>query len=151
MPLEKKTSSQRKGRKVKDVNTATNWSSETTINNGAVTSIPDGASCWLCLNEGSDESEVPLVWDCSCRGSSGIAHLPFIIAYAEDTMKREAFAASFARCHNCKQKYQNDLSEDLSKAAVGFVVVEWDSCERTVIFVCILDAPREYNARWKQR
>ena len=39
--------------------------------------------CWLCLEDGRDESGQPLRRDCSCRGGSGWAHLPCIVEYAK--------------------------------------------------------------------
>jgi hypothetical protein len=46
--------------------------------------------CWVCLEEGCDKAGAgePLVRDCSCRGSSGFAHLSCIIKNAESEAKR---------------------------------------------------------------
>ena len=44
--------------------------------------------CWVCLDEGCDKAGEPLVRDCSCRGSSGFAHLSCIIKNAESEAKR---------------------------------------------------------------
>ena len=45
--------------------------------------VSDGASCYICLDEGPDEAGKPLVRDCSCRGdTAGFAHLSCIIEYA---------------------------------------------------------------------
>ena len=38
--------------------------------------------CWLCL-DAEHESGQPLRRDCSCRGGSGLAHLPCIVDYAK--------------------------------------------------------------------
>ena len=35
------------------------------------TELTDGAACWVCLDDGSDDEGNPLVRDCSCRGNSG--------------------------------------------------------------------------------
>jgi len=87
------------------------------------------SSCWLCLEEGSDESGKPLVRDCSCRGSSGVAHVSCIINYAKSESRRiyeragPVFSSTepFYSCPNCKQSYQNDLSKTLAKACMEFV------------------------------
>eukprot|EP00985_Skeletonema_marinoi_P023698 scaffold15916_cov67-Skeletonema_marinoi.AAC.2 len=88
----------------------------------------DIPSCWLCLEEGPDEGGAPLVRDCSCRGSSGFAHLSCIVKYAESAGKRlyeregpSACMDPFNICPNCKQYYQNDVHKALAKACVDFV------------------------------
>jgi len=98
----------------------------------ATREFPDDVSCWLCLEEGPDESGKPLVRDCSCRGSSGVAHIACIIGYAESESRqiyeREGPAKCiipFHDCPSCKQPYQNDVRKDLAKAAVKFVESEF--------------------------
>ena len=104
-----------------------------------VTDFPVDASCWLCLEEGPDESGKPLVRDCSCRGSSGVAHISCIIKYAKSESRRiyerdglinsctardglvNSCTGPFYFCPNCKQSYQNDLYKILAKACVEFV------------------------------
>jgi hypothetical protein len=51
-------------------------------------------SCWICLEEGPDETGAPLVRDCSCRGSAGFAHLSCLVKYAE-TQSKNAFERAF--------------------------------------------------------
>ena len=51
-------------------------------------------SCWICLEEGPDDTGAPLVRDCSCRGSAGFAHLSCLVKYAE-TQSRNAFERAF--------------------------------------------------------
>jgi hypothetical protein len=102
--------------------------------------LPDGDTnapcCWVCLEEGPDDkSGLPLVRDCSCRGSSGFAHLSCIIKNAESHGRRVAredvdvnpgvFAKAFEFCPNCKQQYQNDVIYKLTKAAVDFTEREY--------------------------
>ena len=99
-----------------------------------VTDFPVDASCWLCLEEGPDESGKPLVRDCSCRGSSGVAHVSCIINYAKSESRRIYESRPFEGpvkcikpfdyCPNCKQSYQNDLSKTLAKACMEFVESE---------------------------
>eukprot|EP00984_Skeletonema_dohrnii_P001522 scaffold486_cov148-Skeletonema_dohrnii-CCMP3373.AAC.3 len=97
---------------------------------------PDGASCWLCLEEGPDDSGAPLVRDCSCRGHSGFAHLQCLVQYAKsktkDFAERGELTLStmfveklFERCPNCKQEFQGDLYYDMTKAQLSFVEKEF--------------------------
>jgi len=89
--------------------------------------VPDGASCYICLDEGPDEEGKPLVRDCSCRGdTAGFAHLSCIVKYAEQKsehaadLDRVAFATPWEECNNCKQPFQNQVALDLSSAFVSF-------------------------------
>ncbi len=103
------------------------------------TDFPVDASCWLCLEEGPHESGEPLVRDCSCRGSAGVAHISCIINYAQSESRRiyerDAVYCSgplkcigpFYRCPNCKQTYQNDLRKTLAKVCIEFVESELDA------------------------
>ncbi|KAK1740073.1 hypothetical protein QTG54_009023 [Skeletonema marinoi] len=120
---------------------------------------PDGASCWLCLEEGPDDSGAPLVRDCSCRGHSGFAHLPCRVKYAEskikDLAKRGAHIMSnmfdgkiFEHCPNCKQEYQNDLYYDMTKAQLAFIEREFIEVDRWYLRalkrrILILDGEKE--------
>ncbi|KAK1740074.1 hypothetical protein QTG54_009024 [Skeletonema marinoi] len=92
---------------------------------------PDGASCWLCLEEGPDDSGAPLVRDCSCRGHSGFAHLPCLIQYAESKSRdlaergaltlREFFQEKiFEQCPNCKQTFQGNIPYGMTTAQLAF-------------------------------
>eukprot|EP00984_Skeletonema_dohrnii_P002595 scaffold911_cov125-Skeletonema_dohrnii-CCMP3373.AAC.7 len=90
----------------------------------------DVPSCWLCLEEGPDEVGAPLVRDCSCRGTSGFAHLSCIVKYAETEIEGKRLyqregalkcMGPFSVCPNCKQQYQDDLYKPLAKACVEFV------------------------------
>ena len=89
--------------------------------------VPDGASCYICLDEGPDEEGKPLVRDCSCRGdTAGFAHLSCIIEYAEQKCKQAAdsdlpgFYTPWHDCNNCNQPFQNQVALDLSSAFVSF-------------------------------
>lgn len=85
---------------------------------------PPGASCWICLEEGSDETG-QLVRDCSCRGSAGFAHLACIVKYAEHLMQQHRchneVDDSWRKCPNCHQHYRNELAYDLATERVSFV------------------------------
>src|SRR6056300_910124 len=90
----------------------------------------EGASCWICLEEGPDESGQPLRRDCSCRGEhAGFAHLSCTINYAKQKSKNAAetyefrtnvFVEPWEKCHHCKQKFRSNLALELSAACVTF-------------------------------
>jgi len=89
--------------------------------------LNNGASCYICLDEGPGEAGKPLVRDCSCRGdTAGFAHLSCIIEYAEQKSKHAAdsdltdFSAPWKKCINCTQQFQNQVGLDLSSAFVSF-------------------------------
>ena len=88
--------------------------------------IPDGATCYFCLDE-LDEAGMPLVRDCSCRGdSAGFAHLSCIVQYAKQKCKLaqgtdlSSYLEPWITCLGCKQMYQNQLSHDLTSALLSF-------------------------------
>ena len=93
-----------------------------------MTMVPDGTSCYICLDEGPDEAGKPLVRDCSCRGEAGFAHLSCIVKFAEQKSQQAAevdadldvFTDPWYVCTNCKQPFRNRLSRDLSSAFVSF-------------------------------
>ena len=92
--------------------------------------VPDGASCWICLEEGNDEAGNPLVRNCSCRGdSAGFVHLSCLIKYAEQKCRHSTnsstFTAPWEICPNCNQHYQNDLALDMSNAFVSFAAAAY--------------------------
>ena len=93
--------------------------------------IPAGAACLFCLDGGLDNTETPLVRDCSCRGdAAGFVHLPCLIEYAEQKSRQSTtdspdfiavtFADPWKKCLNCHQPYQNKLALDLGSAFVSF-------------------------------
>src|SRR5210317_739887 len=86
--------------------------------------------CWLCLEEGPDASGMMPVRDCSCRGSSGFAHVACIISYAESDGRQTYHTSgnigtAFQQCPNCKQEYNNELRYNLERARVSFVEKEF--------------------------
>jgi hypothetical protein len=90
--------------------------------------------CWICLSESPDASGKPLVRDCSCRGTSGWAHVSCIIDWASNNERNKtgstgtattAVDDGFMVCPNCKQMYQKGLRSELSKAQVAFVEREY--------------------------
>jgi len=114
--------------------------------------------CWLCLAEGPDASGNRFVRDCSCRGSSGYAHLSCIIGYAEsaesDTNRVGDTRNAFIACPNCKQLYQNQLRQDLSKARVRFAERDYtmDNAEGVAMHatavmnrMTLIDAEQQYD------
>eukprot|EP00984_Skeletonema_dohrnii_P009291 scaffold3543_cov90-Skeletonema_dohrnii-CCMP3373.AAC.4 len=90
--------------------------------------VVDAPCCWLCLEEGQDASGKPLYRNCSCRGTSGFAHLSCMINYAENKSRQacerndyDHVAYFFRICPNCDQDYQDDVKYALAKARVEFV------------------------------
>ena len=85
----------------------------------------DAPCCWLCLQEGADDSGEPLCRDCSCRGTSGFAHLSCAVKYAE-SKARELYengdipVGPFINCPNCNQYYQGEVEYAFAKAQVEF-------------------------------
>jgi len=106
-------------------------SSRSTSKTSTSSMPPDGASCWLCLEDGPDDSGAPLVRDCSCRGHSGFAHLPCLVKYgnqmAEQALRKVEATGTvanmvdiFYKCPNCKQDYQNGILVEMKKANITF-------------------------------
>jgi hypothetical protein len=85
-----------------------------------MTTVPAGATCYFCLGEEADEEGMPLVRDCSCRGASGFAHQPCIIAFAAqkskgvvvdydssfDESQINKFMESWETCINCNNPFR---------------------------------------------
>jgi len=129
--------------------------------------VPDGATCYICLDEGPDEEGKPLMRDCSCRGdTAGFAHQSCIVKYAEQKSEQAAdsdktgFSTPWETCNNCNQLFQNQVGLDLSSAFVSFAEKaynfpgngKWDKVKvmsairlkikRLIDIVCS-DSPRE--------
>eukprot|EP00985_Skeletonema_marinoi_P000868 scaffold355_cov161-Skeletonema_marinoi.AAC.1 len=109
--------------------------------------------CWLCLGEGPDASGMPLMRNCSCRGSSGFAHLSCIIRYAEidgrnsyQSMRNIGTAFQVQECPNCKQDFQNDLRYHLERARVSFVEREF-SDDHMLYLRALIHRVRVLNAK----
>jgi len=62
------------------------------------------------------------VRDCSCRGSTGFAHLSCIVEYAKQKSQQDAkaFLAPWETCPNCNQLYQNQLSLDVASGEKAY-------------------------------
>ena len=84
--------------------------------------------CWLCHEDGPDESGHPLRRDCSCRGGSGFAHLSCIVEYAKQKAEQwengECAEDPWRVCPNCDQPYQGELDLDLANEYVALVKEE---------------------------
>mmetsp|Transcript_8328 Transcript_8328/g.15089 ORF Transcript_8328/g.15089 Transcript_8328/m.15089 type:complete len:429 (-) Transcript_8328:143-1429(-) len=88
----------------------------------------EGAACWICLDDESDESAQPLRRDCSCRGNSGFVHLSCIANYAEQLTREMSesrdsgkFIMTWTACPNCHQDYEHELAADLVARCTSFV------------------------------
>ncbi|KAL7527594.1 hypothetical protein ACHAWF_002237 [Thalassiosira exigua] len=104
------------------------------------------ASCWICLEEGADESSQPLRRDCSCRADNGFAHLPCLVQYAKtkSTSGEEGSDVVWEICPSCKQEYQKDLALDLANTHLQFIEeVYTNPLQRDTLLVRALD----YKAR----
>eukprot|EP00984_Skeletonema_dohrnii_P009293 scaffold3543_cov90-Skeletonema_dohrnii-CCMP3373.AAC.6 len=110
----------------------------------AAAALEDAPCCWLCLEEGPDASGQPLVRDCSCRGTSGFAHLSCMITNArhhgrqavEDEGPYFELSTCFESCPNCKQLYQDNLHYEMLKALIAFVDEEFEDMEHRHLQVC---------------
>ena len=88
-----------------------------------------GAACWICLEEGPDESGQGIFRDCSCRGNTaGFAHLSCLVQFAQSKSKAlceksdkagQCFPGHeqgpFEFCSNCKQNFLGELGLDMAK------------------------------------
>ena len=88
----------------------------------------EDASCWICLEEGPDESGQPFRRDCSCHGeSAGFGQISCLAKYAQqhtedwDGRDFDEFVEPWKSCHSCRQDYQNELTVDLAAEFVTFV------------------------------
>lgn len=89
----------------------------------------DVPQCWICHDEGIDESGQPLRRDCSCRGSaSGFAHLSCLVENAKfqhttqwDGRNLSKIRRLWGECPSCKQWHQNKLRIELATEFVSFV------------------------------
>ena len=89
------------------------------------------AVCWICLDGGADDTGMPLVRDCACRGDdAGFAHLSCIIKYAqkksEQAIVPNEFITPWEKCPNCLRSYQNDLAVHIADAFVSFAKKSYD-------------------------
>jgi len=88
--------------------------------------VPQGAACYFCLEEGADEEGKTLVRNCSCRGDSGFAHLSCLKRYTEQKCravvdgKMSSFIEPWQTCDNCKQYFQGQLAAELIAEFVSF-------------------------------
>ena len=71
---------------------------------------PEGASCWICLEEDPDEKGGRLMRNCACRGeASGFAHASCVAQYWAKKLKKNPRGAQDV-CTNCNQDYQGDMA-----------------------------------------
>jgi len=88
----------------------------------------DVPQCWICHDEGTDESGESLRRDCSCRGSdSGFVHLSCLVGYIKHKTKQwdgrdfDELWKLWQECPRCKQRHQNELRVELATEFVSFV------------------------------
>lgn len=99
--------------------------------------LDEGPSCFICLQEGSNDAGQPLRRDCSCRGDSlGYAHLVCLVEYADKKTYHyisevsprqncyidfEVLRSGYENCTCCHNVYENNLSVDMASAFVAFI------------------------------
>ena len=93
----------------------------------------NGAACYFCLGEETDNEGKPLLRDCSCRGdSAGFAYLSCLTKYAEQKWQQagdgyiKALIEPLKIFNNCKQPFQNQLAIDLVSAFVSYAEAVYD-------------------------
>ena len=85
---------------------------------------PEGASCWICMEEGPDEKGHPLMRNCACRGeASGFVHAPCVAQYLVIEEKKKGVEAIDA-CKNCNQPYQGDMALAVAIARLNLCEAE---------------------------
>jgi hypothetical protein len=89
--------------------------------------VPNGTSCYICLDKGLDEAGKPLVRNCSCHGNAiDFTHLSCIITHAEQKSAQvadidvRAFEQPWSACPNCDQSFQNQLAVDIPSVFSSF-------------------------------
>jgi len=94
----------------------------------------DAPVCYICLDNGPDESGQPIRRDCSCRGSDcGFAHISCLAKFAEqkteiwDGYSVGDLSEPWVMCPCCLQPHQNELAVDLANEFVSYVVKEHSS------------------------
>ena len=94
------------------------------------------APCWICLEDGPDETGEPLIRDCACRGETSAGyHLSCIIKHATVKTDQVLMKASvrdiyneiesdlinyWKRCENCCQPYSKSICTLMGQACVQF-------------------------------
>jgi hypothetical protein len=94
---------------------------------------------------------VPIVRDCSCRGSSGFAHTACIISYAESDGRQTYqhcgnIGTAFQQCPNCKQEYNNMLRYNLERARVASFVEKEFANDHTLHLRALIHRVRVLDA-----
>ena len=86
----------------------------------------DGASCWICLEEGPDEHGMRIRRGCACRGdSAGWAHPLCLAKYCctkfentEDCVEQDD---AWSKCRTCVTRYQGRVGLALSSVFVSML------------------------------
>ena len=89
---------------------------------------PDAPSCWICLENGKDDSGQPVVQGCSCRGDAGHADISCLTQYAETKSMQhfekddpERITDPWNECPNCEQEYnRNGVGTRMADGFVSF-------------------------------
>ena len=89
--------------------------------NKDIVSGDEAPSCYICLEDGPDETGGEVRRDCSCRGGSGYVHLSCIANYAEQkyNISKKVGNKPWTNCPNCNQRYLNEFAIDLARECVA--------------------------------
>ena len=87
---------------------------------------PSTASCYICLEDGTDSEGQPLLRDCACRGEAGWAHVACLAKYAVSKITEARrkpdhsvdAAAVWKNCILCKTPYVQNMGLAMAEACV---------------------------------
>jgi len=120
---------QQKYQKLVDIECIATPISGLSISSSADDVNDDAPVCYICLDNGPDESGQPIRRDCSCRGSDcGFAHISCLAKFAEQkTEEWDGYSVGdlsepWVMCPCCLQPHQNELAVDLANVFVSYVV-----------------------------
>lgn len=86
---------------------------------------PEGASCWICLEEGHDEKGHRLMRNCACRGeASGFAHASCVAKYLVQEDNKTGKRETKDNCKKCNQPYQGDMALAVAIARLDLLEAE---------------------------
>lgn len=66
----------------------------------ATSTNTEAPSCWICLEDWPDEAGEPQRRDYACRGSSGFAHLSYLVQYATQKSREKEWPGSTGRSYH---------------------------------------------------
>ena len=89
---------------------------------------PPTASCYICLEDGADSNNQPLLRNCACRGDAGWAHVACLAEFAAtkitEAQRNNGFSNSITiasfweKCPLCKTSYMQYMGVAMAEAFV---------------------------------